>query len=98
MLKQLRFSLICSTLAVTASVAVANPVPLANPNDLGLARSLIVSGTTPGSSQMGVGGGEFSATINGDSTLLWCIDDQELFSAGDSGFADVILLQNVASQ
>src|SRR5258707_4362106 len=83
---------------MSAAVALADPVPLSNPNDFGLARSLVVSGTPSGSSQMGIGGGEFAGTVNGDSTMFWCIDDQELFTPGDSGFGNVTLLQNVAAQ
>lgn len=86
------------TLAVTATVVWADPTPLSNPTDIGLARSLVLIGTPSGSSQMGVGGGEFSGTVNGDSTLFWCVDDQEQFAPGDSGFGNVTLLQNVASQ
>jgi hypothetical protein len=47
---------------------------------------------------MGVGGGEFAGTINGASTLFWCVDDQEEFTFGDSGFGNVTLLQNVGAQ
>ena len=91
----MKFTLIFLALTV-ATVALANPI--SNPNDIGLARSLTLVGTPAGSSQMGVGGGEFSGTINGDSTLFWCVDDQEVFHGGDSAFGNVTLLQNVASQ
>ena len=47
---------------------------------------------------MGAGGGEFAGSVNGDSTLFWCIDDQEEFYYGDTGFGNVTLLQNVAAQ
>jgi hypothetical protein len=46
---------------------------------------------------MGVGGGEFAGTVNGYSTLYWCVDDQEEFTFGDSGYGNVTLLSNVAA-
>jgi hypothetical protein len=85
------------TLAVTATVALADPAPITSPSDIGLARSLDLMATPPGSSQMGVGGGEFSGTVNGYSTLFWCVDDQEEFSFGDTGFGNVTLLGNVGA-
>ena len=94
----MKFNLMFLTLTVSAAVALADPVPLSNLNDFGLARSLVIIGTPSGSSQMGVGGGEFAGTVNGDSTMFWCIDDQELFTPGDSGFGNVTLLQDVAAQ
>jgi len=94
----MKFTLIFLTLAVPATILMADPAPLSNPNDLGLARNLVLNNTPAGSSQLGVGGGEFSGTVNGDTTLFWCVDDQEEFSFGDSGFGNVTLLSNVAAQ
>jgi hypothetical protein len=94
----MKFPLFFLTLTVPVSILLADPTPLSNPNDLGLARSLVLTGTPSGSSQMGVGGGEFSGTVNGATTLFWCVDDQEFFAAGDSGYGNVTLLSNVASQ
>ena len=85
------------TLTVTATVALADPAPITSSSDIGLARSLVLSDTPSGSSQMGVGGGEFAGTINGYSTLFWCVDDQEEFTFGDSGYGNVTLLSNVAA-
>src|SRR5450755_3295717 len=94
----MKFNLLFLTLTVSAAVALADPVPLSNLNDFGLARSLAITGTPSGSSQMGIGGGEFAGTVNGDSTMFWCIDDQELFTPGDSGLGNVTRLQDVAAQ
>jgi len=85
------------TLAATATLALADPAPITRPSDIGLARSLDLIATPPGSSQMGVGGGEFSGTVNGYSTLFWCVDDQEEFNFGDTGFGNVTLLGNVGA-
>jgi hypothetical protein len=93
----MKLSLIFLTLTVAATIAFADPAPISNPNDLGLARSLVLIDTPSGSSQLGVGGGEFAGTINGDSTLFWCVDDQEEFNFGDSGYGNVTLLQNVGA-
>ena len=93
----MKLSLIFLTLTVAATVVLADPAPISNPNDIGLARSLVLIDTPAGSSQLGVGGGEFAGTINGDSTLFWCVDDQEEFTFGDSGYGNVTLLQNVGA-
>jgi hypothetical protein len=93
----MKLSPIFLTLTVAATVVLADPAPISNPNDLGLARSLVLIDTPAGSSQLGVGGGEFAGTINGDSTLFWCVDDQEEFTFGDSGYGNVTLLQNVGA-
>jgi len=93
----MNFTSIFLLLTAGSVLALADPAPLSNPNDLGLARSLVLIGTPAGSSQMGVGGGEFAGSVNGDSTLFWCVDDQEEFYAGDSGFGNVTLLQNVGA-
>src|ERR1035437_9958760 len=95
--ERMKFTLMFLTLTVTAAVALADPAPITNPSDIGLARSLVLINTPSGSSQMGVGGGEFAGTINGYSTLFWCVDDQEEFTFGDSGYGNVILLNNVAA-
>lgn len=93
----MRFSLMILTLTVSATVAFADPAPITSSSDIGLARSLVLMDTPAGSSQMGVGGGEFEGTINGYSTLFWCVDDQEEFTFGDSGYGNVTLLSNVGS-
>ncbi len=93
----MKLSLIFLALTVAATVVLADPAPISNPNDIGLARSLVLMDTPAGSSQLGVGGGEFAGTINGDSTLFWCVDDQEEFTSGDSGYGNVTLLQNVGA-
>jgi hypothetical protein len=93
----MKFVLLFLTLTVTATVALADPAPITSPSDIGLARSLDLIATPPGSSQMGVGGGEFSGTVNGYSTLFWCVDDQEEFNFGDTGFGNVTLLGNVSA-
>jgi hypothetical protein len=93
----MKFTLLFLTLTVTATVALADPAPITSPSDIGLARSLDLIATPSGSSQMGVGGGEFSGTVNGYSTLFWCVDDQEEFNFGDTGFGNVTLLGNVAA-
>ncbi|HLK18916.1 MAG TPA: PEP-CTERM sorting domain-containing protein [Bryobacteraceae bacterium] len=85
------------TLVLGATVAFADPAPITSSSDIGLARSLVLQNTPAGSSQMGVGGGEFAGTINGYSTLFWCVDDQEEFNFGDSGYGNVTLLSNVAA-
>jgi hypothetical protein len=93
----MKFNLMFLTLTVTATVAFADPAPITNSSDIGLAQSLVLIDTPSGSSQMGVGGGEFAGTVNGYSTLFWCVDDQEEFTFGDSGYGNVILLSNVAA-
>jgi hypothetical protein len=93
----MKLSPIFLTLTLATTAAFADPAPISNPNDIGLARSLVLIKTPAGSSQMGVGGGEFAGTINGDSTLFWCVDDQEEFSFGNSGYGNVTLLQNVGA-
>src|ERR1017187_4267963 len=95
--EKMKFNLMFLTLTVTAAVAFADPAPITSSSDIGLARSLVLSYTPAGSSQMGVGGGEFAGTVNGYSTLFWCVDDQEEFTFGDSGYGNVILLQNVGA-
>lgn len=92
----MKFSLMILTLTtISAIVAFADPAPITSSSDIGLARSLVLSDTPAGSSQLGVGGGEFAGTINGYSTLFWCVDDQEEFTFGDSGYGNVTLLNNV---
>jgi len=93
---QMKYTLMFLTLTAGAAVAFADPAPISTSN-LGLAQSLVVSDTPAGSSQLGVGAGEFAGTINGASTLFWCVDDQEEFYLGDSGYGNVIQLQNVAA-
>jgi hypothetical protein len=95
--EKMKFNLMFLTLTVTAAVAFADPAPITSSSDIGLARSLVLSDTPAGSSQMGVGGGEFAGTVNGYSTLYWCVDDQEEFTFGDSGYGNVTLLSNVAA-
>jgi hypothetical protein len=95
--EKMKFSLMILTLTVSATVAFADPAPITSSSDIGLGRSLVLSDTPAGSSQMGVGGGEFAGTINGYSTLFWCVDDQEEFTFGDSGYGNVTLLSTVAS-
>lgn len=92
----MKFTLMFLTLTAGAAVALADPAPISTSN-LGLAQSLVLSDTPAGSSQLGVGGGEFAGTVNGASTLFWCVDDQEEFYFGDSGYGNVIQLQNVAA-
>jgi hypothetical protein len=92
----MKFTLMFLTLTAGAAVALADPAPISTSN-LGLAQSLVLNDTPAGSSQLGVGGGEFAGTINGASTLFWCVDDQEEFYFGDSGYGNVIQLQNVAA-
>jgi hypothetical protein len=93
---QMKFTLMFLTLTAGAAVVLADPAPISTSN-LGLAQSLVLSNTPAGSSQLGVGGGEFQGTVNGASTLFWCVDDQEEFYFGDSGYGNVIQLQNVAA-
>ena len=85
----MKSTLIIFALTVSATVAFADPAPITSSSDIGLGRSLVLSNTPAGSSQMGVGGGEFAGTINGYSTLFWCVDDQEEFTFGDSGYGNV---------
>jgi len=91
----MKSTLMVLTLTVSATMAFADPAPITSASDIGLARSLNLIDTPSGSSQLGVGGGEFAGTINGYSTLFWCVDDQEEFSFGDSGYGNVTLLSNV---
>lgn len=93
----MKFSITILTLTLGATVAFADPAPINSSSNIGLAQSLVLIGTPAGSSQMGVGGGEFQGTVNGYSTLFWCVDDQEEFSFGDSGYGNVTLLSNVSA-
>jgi hypothetical protein len=67
--------------------SVAAPLPL---SAVGVGKSISITGHPYDV----LGGGGFSATIDGFDTTVWCVDSQHTVSVGDMYIANVILLDD----
>lgn len=85
MRKTLQTLCTAALLALGAISSVAAPLPL---SALGVGKSIGITGHPYNV----LGGGGFSATIDGFDTTVWCVDSQNTISVGDMYIANVILL------
>lgn len=76
---------IALVLLLTAISSVAAPIPL---SAIGVGKTIQITGHPYNI----LGGGGFSAKVDGFDTIVWCVDSQNNVSVGDMYIANVILL------
>jgi hypothetical protein len=91
-----------ATFFLAGAAAVYANSPLPDTTYTGIDKTIQVN--TQSGFAAGGGGGEFLGTLTSNtsspttvSTYFWCVDDQEVFSFGQSALANVTLLGNVAA-
>jgi hypothetical protein len=87
MRKTLRILCSAALLTLGAFTSVAAPIPL---SAVGIGKSISITGHPYNI----LGGGGFSAIVDGFATTVWCVDSQNTISVGDMYIANVILLGN----